>query len=36
VGARDTFIAHNAGMSEFVVPDSARIERAIRDVVHWS
>ncbi len=36
VGARDTFIAHNAGMSEFVVPGSVQIEQAIRGVVHWS
>jgi pyruvate dehydrogenase E1 component beta subunit len=36
VGARDTFIAHNAGMSEFAVPGSAQIEQAIREVVHWS
>jgi acetoin:2,6-dichlorophenolindophenol oxidoreductase subunit beta len=35
VGARDTFIAHNAGMSAFVVPGSAEIEVAVRQVVDW-
>jgi pyruvate dehydrogenase E1 component beta subunit len=36
VGAKDSFIAHNVGMSEYVVPGSAQIEQAIREVVHWS
>ena len=36
VGAKDSFIAHNVGMSDYVVPGSAQIEQAIRDVVHWS
>ena len=36
VGAKDSFIAHNVGMSEYVVPGSAQIEQAIRDVVYWS
>lgn len=36
VGAKDSFIAHNVGMSEYVVPGSAQIEQAIRDAVDWS
>ena len=36
VGAKDSFIAHNVGMSDYVVPGSAQIEQAIREVVHWS
>jgi pyruvate/2-oxoglutarate/acetoin dehydrogenase E1 component len=36
VGAKDSFIAHNVGMSDYVVPGSAQIEQAIREVVDWS
>jgi pyruvate dehydrogenase E1 component beta subunit len=36
VGAKDSFIAHNVGMSDYVVPGSAQIEQAIREVIHWS
>lgn len=36
VGARDSFIAHNVGMSEYVVPGAPEIEQAVRQVVDWA
>jgi pyruvate/2-oxoglutarate/acetoin dehydrogenase E1 component len=36
VGAKDSFIAHNVGMSEYVLPGAADIERAVRQVVDWA
>ena len=36
MGAKDSFIAHNVGMSDYVVPGRREIEQAIREVVHWS
>lgn len=36
VGAKDTFIAHNTGMSEFAIPNALEIEQAINDVMDWS
>jgi pyruvate/2-oxoglutarate/acetoin dehydrogenase E1 component len=36
VGAKDTFIAHNAGMSEYAVPGSRDIQAAVQAVVDWS
>lgn len=35
VGAKDTFIAHNAGMSEFAVPGVDDIVQAVERVVNW-
>jgi pyruvate/2-oxoglutarate/acetoin dehydrogenase E1 component len=36
VGAKDTFIAHNAGMSEYAVPGSRDIEAAVHAVLDWA
>ena len=36
VGAKDTFIAHNAGMSEYAVPGSRDIRAAIQSVLDWA
>jgi acetoin:2,6-dichlorophenolindophenol oxidoreductase subunit beta len=35
VGARDSFIAHNPHMSDYVVPGLADIEQAVRQAVDW-
>ena len=36
VGAKDTFIAHNAGMSEYAVPGNRDIQAAIQAVIDWA
>jgi pyruvate/2-oxoglutarate/acetoin dehydrogenase E1 component len=36
VGARQSFIAHNKGMADYVLPDAARIEQAVQQVLDWS
>jgi pyruvate/2-oxoglutarate/acetoin dehydrogenase E1 component len=36
VGTKDTFIAHNAGMSEYAVPGSRDIQAAIQSVLDWA
>ena len=36
VAARDTFIAHNVGMSEYILPSAADIEEAVRYAINWS
>ena len=35
IGAKDTFIAHNAGMSEYVIPGLLDIQRGIEAVLEW-
>ena len=35
IGAKDTFIAHNAGMSEYVIPGLLDIQRGIESVLVW-
>jgi pyruvate/2-oxoglutarate/acetoin dehydrogenase E1 component len=36
VGAKDTFIAHNAGMSDYAVPGIRDIQAAIQAVIDWA
>jgi pyruvate dehydrogenase E1 component beta subunit len=36
VGAKHAPIAHNVGMSEYVVPGPSQIHKSIQDVMHWS
>jgi pyruvate/2-oxoglutarate/acetoin dehydrogenase E1 component len=36
VAAKDTFIAHNLGMSEYVLPSAADIEEAVWNAINWS
>jgi pyruvate/2-oxoglutarate/acetoin dehydrogenase E1 component len=35
VGAKDTFIAHNTRMSEFVIPDVPDIQKGVESVLDW-
>ncbi len=35
VGAKDSIIAHNPGMAEYVIPGAAEIEEAVQRVIDW-